>query len=172
MAPKGNKNAIGNNGGRPTKYKPEYCQKIIDFFNIEAFIDKEIPHYGASGEIKWTDFKRMANTFPTLIKFAREINVSYYTVYNWTKEHPEFLQAYKEAKKLQEDFLIENGLNGNYNALFAKFVAVNVTSLKDEADKPVVPVNFNVDVKDFQNRTAAEIARDYNDLLKGISGSK
>lgn len=125
-----------NAGGRPSKYKPEYCQQIEAFFDVKPYYDKELPHYGKEGELKWVDYKRMANPLPTLIKFARSIKVNYSTVYRWQNEkdgafQPEFKEAYARAKDLQKEFLIENGLNDCYNAGFAKFVAINITDMTD-----------------------------------------
>lgn len=117
--------------GRPTKYKPEYCQKLIEFFDVEPYEDKPLEHYGKDGEVKWTDYKRMANRLPTLRNFAKEIGVSFDTVYEWVKQHPAFSDAFTQAKDLQKWFLIENGLNGCYNPAFAIFTAKNITDMRD-----------------------------------------
>ena len=67
MAAKGNKNAVGNKGGAPTKYKPEYAEQayklcllgatndeLADFFEVDpSTIDKwiaDLPEF--SGSIK------------------------------------------------------------------------------------------------------------------------
>ena len=125
--------------GRPTKYKPEYCQSLIDFFDVEPYTDKELEHYGKDGEVKWVDYKRMANKMPTLRNFSKEIGVGISTVYDWLNKnhasyHKEFSDSFTQAKDLQKWFLIENGLNGCYNPLFAKFVAVNITDMIDKTD--------------------------------------
>ncbi|MGE0132076.1 MAG: hypothetical protein AB7U82_28675 [Blastocatellales bacterium] len=123
-------------GGRPSKYKPEYCQKLIEFFDIEPYEDKPLEHYGKDGEVKWIDYKRMANKLPTLRGFAKHIEVDISTVYNWISEkhasfQQEFLDAFTQAKELQKWFLIENGLNGCYNPMFAIFTAKNITDMRD-----------------------------------------
>jgi DNA-binding transcriptional regulator YiaG len=128
--------------GRPSKYKPEYCQKLIKFFDVEPYEEREIPHYKGKGEnktVSWTDYKRMANKLPTLRNFAKKIKVAVATVYNWADEshgsfHKEFLDAFICAQDLRKWFLVENGLNGCYNPLFAKFVAINVTDMKDKQE--------------------------------------
>ncbi len=56
--------------GRPTKYDPAYCQMV-----------EEIMGQGYS-----------------LTAFAGHIGVSKETVYNWTREHPEFLGAVSRAR--------------------------------------------------------------------------
>ena len=131
-----------NKRGRPTKYKPEFCQQLIDFFDVEPYEDVKIPHYKGKGdkrELVWTDLKRMANRLPTLRNFAKHINVSVRVIYNWVDSkqdvfHEEFLHAFTCAKEIRKWFLIENGLNGLYNPLFAKFVAINITDMEEKAD--------------------------------------
>lgn len=127
--------------GRPTKYKSKYCDKLIDFFDQEPYQDVVIPHYdkkkGKAGKIViWDDFRRVPNKLPTLRDFAKSINVSVRVVYNWVDTesktfHKEFLHAFTQAKDIRKWFLIQNGLQGLYNPLFAKFTAINVTDMSD-----------------------------------------
>ncbi len=124
--------------GQPTKYKPEFCQAIIEFFNEEPYEDIEIEHFDKSRSVSWVDKKRMPRKFPTLVEFGKSIGICYATVFNWIdKKHAsfqkDFLDAFTRAKEGQKNFLIQNGLQGLYNPLFAKFVALNVTDMKDEA---------------------------------------
>ena len=132
-APKGNKNAIGNQGGRPTDYKPEYCEAIIKWFEIEPNYQKELPHY-QGGELSWMDYKVFANKLPTFHSFAKSIGVTHQTLLNWGESNVEFFEAYTQAKELQKYFLIENGLNGCYNAAFAIFVSKNITDMRDRQE--------------------------------------
>lgn len=130
----GNGDKVNGNGkkkGRPTAYKPEYVEKMLEFFDREPSIDKKIPHYDKDGNIKWEDIKRMANKLPTLIDFAKSINFHPMVVYRWLEKHPEFSEAYNMAKEYQKWFLIQNGLDGGYNSLFAKFVLINISDMKD-----------------------------------------
>ena len=123
--------------GRKTYYRKSYCQKIIEFFDQEPYEEREIPHYKGKGdarELVWTDYKRFANRLPTLRNFAKSIDVSTVTVYAWLKKHEEFLNAFTHAQELRKWFLVENGLNGCYNPLFAKFTAINITDMTDSKD--------------------------------------
>lgn len=52
-------------GGRPTEYKPEYCQMLIE---------------------------HMAKGF-SYESFAADVNTCRATLYNWEKKYPEFLDA-------------------------------------------------------------------------------
>lgn len=126
-----------NKVGRPSKYKPEYCQAIIDFFDVEPYEEREIEHMDKRGNVTWVDIKRMANPLPTLRNFAKHIGCGVSTLMDWVDPkhasyHPEFSEAYKRAKRIRKWFLVENGLNGCHNPLYAKFVAVNMTDMSDK----------------------------------------
>jgi len=132
------KKAVKNKraGGRPTKYKPEYCQQIIDFFDVEPYEDVEIPHYHpGTKKVVWTDKKRMPRKLPTLRDFGKSVAVDYSTVWNWTQEHKEFFDAVTRAEELRKDFLIQNGLQGLYNPKAFTFVAVNLTDMRDKKEQ-------------------------------------
>lgn len=120
--------------GRPTKYNTEYCKRLIEFFDKDPFEDKQLEHYDKDGNVKWIDYKRMANRLPTLRNFAKSIEVNIDTVYEWIKQHEEFSDAFTHAKELQKWFLIENGLNGCYNPMFAIFTAKNITDMRDKQE--------------------------------------
>jgi hypothetical protein len=161
-APKGNKNAIGNKGGRPTDFDPKYTKELVSFFDIEAY-KKEVmesnKEYFADGRLKkqFDKFKFVPNKMPTLYRFARKIDVAYSTVWRWAekgetlqklndkseemvwkeeldKDFVEFCNAYKEAKELQKDFLISLGLAGATPPASFIFVAKNVTDMKDKVE--------------------------------------
>lgn len=76
-------------GGMPSKYKPEYCQMLIDHM-------KE----GLSYE-----------TFATIPRCCRD------TLYAWEKAHPEFLEAKKtaflECRIFWEKLATDNMINSN-----------------------------------------------------------
>jgi hypothetical protein len=132
-APKGNKNAKGNKGGRPTDYKSEYCEALIKWFEVEPNREVEIPHL-KDGEVAWTDYKIMANPLPKFHEFAKSIGVVHSTLLEWCDKQIEFSKTYTRAKELQKYFLIENGLNGCYNANFAIFVSKNITDMRDRQE--------------------------------------
>jgi hypothetical protein len=132
-APLGNKFAVGNKGGRPTDYKSEYCDQLIEWFEIEPNREVEIPHY-KDGEVTWNDYKTVANRLPKFHEFAKSIGTSTVTMLEWCEKHEEFLNAYTRAKELQKYFLIENGLNGCYNPNFAIFVSKNITDMRDRQE--------------------------------------
>lgn len=120
-AMKGNQNAVGNNGGAPSKYKKEYCEQIIEFFDIDPYREIELD----KGRVQ-----RIANKLPTFERFASNIGVVVNTLRNWADEFPEFLKAYNECEQLQKEILVQNGLIGGYQNNFAVFVAQNFTDMK------------------------------------------
>lgn len=67
--------------GRPTKYKPEYCELVISLAQDGASI-KEL---------------------------ALHIDVDRDTIYEWEKVHPEFSDALKKARSLQEAWWEKQG---------------------------------------------------------------
>lgn len=68
-------------GGRPTDYKPEYCQEIIDFF--------------------------ANNPDATVTKFAKSISVNASTIFEWADNHSEFSNAKKKAFSVKREYLLD-----------------------------------------------------------------
>jgi len=117
---------------RPTKYKKEYCEEIIEFFSKPPFFEREIEYRNKDGDVYKTEFKREANSLPFISAFARKIGVCRDTINEWTKKHKEFSDSLKKAKELQKEFLITNGLLGLYQPTFAIFTAKNITDMRDQ----------------------------------------
>ena len=123
--------------GRPSKYRQEYCQQLIDFFSVPAtttIVKKIITKNGTEIE---EEVERAVN-LPTIERFCSNIGVDGDTIITWNKDYPEFHAAYARAKALQKDLLITNGCKGLYNSQFAIFVAKNVTDMRDKIDIDVV----------------------------------
>jgi uncharacterized protein YjcR len=70
-APKGNKNALGNDGGRPTKYKTQYVEEAYELCLLGA-TDKDL---------------------------AEEFEVNEDTINEWKKAYPAFADALKRGKR-------------------------------------------------------------------------
>ena len=129
--------------GRPTLYKPEYCQALIRWFDVDSFTTKDICFTYKDGSTKETT-TREAVALPMLVDFAKSLGLGYMTVYRWAgldRERPEaevveFGEAYKEALAHRDRIVIQNGLLGLYNGYFAKFFAENNMGMK-EAPKEV-----------------------------------
>lgn len=113
--------------GRPSDYRPEYCEEIVSYFDRPLF--KE-------------GYKKELHDFPTLQEYAARIRcVSMQTLHNWAAAHPEFMEAFNRAKQLQEMLLVQGGLSRAYDGGFTKFILNSVSDTYK--DKPTV-----VDVSD------------------------
>lgn len=120
--------------GRPTKYKKEYCQELIDFAaNAELYYESPVETQDRKGNVT-TAMKRIANAPPFLQDFAKKLNVNPSTLYEWAKKHTEFSNAIKDYEQVFGRFLQENALLGHYNAAFAIFVAKNRMGWKDKLE--------------------------------------
>lgn len=123
--------------GRPTKYKPEYCQELIDFAaNAEPYYESPVETQAKDGSVT-TEMKRHPNPPPFLQDFAKKLNVNPSTIYEWAKVHPDFSNAIKDYEEVFARFLQENGLMGHYNAAFAIFTAKNRMGWTDKLEKTV-----------------------------------
>lgn len=120
-------------GGRPSKYKSEYCDKILEFFNINhtkiLFKTKVLK----DGSVLNYD-EEVAERLPTFERFAVDVGVHIDTLNEWTKNYEEFSEAYKKCKNLQKDMLNDLGMRGFYNAAYTQFVAKNITDMKDKTE--------------------------------------
>lgn len=67
--------------GQPTKYKPEYCEAVLEM--------------GKEGYSK--------------AEMALELGHPYSTIDNWTKAHPEFLEAIKMAVEISQGWWERKG---------------------------------------------------------------
>lgn len=110
--------------GRPTKYKPEYCQEIIDHFNQPLYVYETEEKMSASGAIKEIKVKK-ANDMPTFNRFALERNVLPDSMMEWVHKYPEFSRAYRYCKGIQTEFITTHALSKNYSEGFSKFFAIN-----------------------------------------------
>jgi hypothetical protein len=121
-------------GGRPTKYRPEYCEQIIEYFDRppQQMVYKKT--YYASGQIKSEEPVVLAEQFPTFQGFADTIEVHIDTLHEWRKVHEEFSEAYARAQQLQEKIWLVNGMGGQYNSQFAQFFGKNCLGYKDRQE--------------------------------------
>lgn len=139
--------------GQPTKYKPEYCQQLIDYFSIEPLkIVAEQKIIGPEGG-KYVS-RRLPQRFPWFEGFARKIGVHRNTLKNWCNEHPEFAEAYETAKDLQREFLVDIGLSGATSASFAIFTMKNVCGWRDERDLKLKKAKEEGDIDDDELKAA------------------
>jgi transposase len=70
--------------GRPTDYRPEYCQKVIE--------------WGRQGK--------------TIANMCEKLDISRQTFYDWQKAHSDFLDATTRARDLSLSWWEEQGQSG------------------------------------------------------------
>jgi hypothetical protein len=106
-------------GGRPTTYKPEYCNQLIE--------------HRRGGH--------------SLESFASTIGVGRQSIYDWSKKHPEFSYAIKVAKevhlKTMESLLLAVGsgkVKGNAAVLI--FMMKNMHGWRDTVDVQTEPTSI------------------------------
>lgn len=127
--------------GRPSLYKDEYVEKLIKFFDVEAY--REMPILDKEGNT--VAMKAIPNKFPTLARFATILGVSRDTLHEWSSatdedgnlKHPDFSDAYKRAKEFQEAILVEGAMAGAFQANFSIFTAKNVLGWRDKIEQEV-----------------------------------
>jgi hypothetical protein len=91
-------------GGRPTLYKPEYCQKLVEHL-AEGYLYES---------------------------FAALVDVHWDTLYDWEARHPEFLEAKKRGMTkalLYDEQLLKTGMLGRkkvINGKTGKEVDINI----------------------------------------------
>ncbi len=117
----------------------------------------------------------IANTFPTLERFCHTIWIHKDTLIEWATatfpidpeetekekrwalKHPEFSDAYRRAKQIQEAILIENAMQGTYNPQFAVFMAKNNFGYTDKHEVDNKTLNINTTPKEIQDMTDEEL---------------
>lgn len=122
------KKAIANKApvlGRPTKYRPEYCQKAIDYFNAEPYLE-EVDDEG--------NITRKVSDLPTFQHLASILKINQDTLYEWAKKHPAFSEALTICKQMQQHILITNALKGNYTPGPAIFALKNLCNWRDKSE--------------------------------------
>lgn len=120
--------------GCPTKYKEEYCQDIINYFNIQPQFCMYKEEYFQNGQLKSKTPILTANQFPTFQGYADKIGVHIDTLHEWKSKHIKFSEAYMRAKQLQEKIWLVNSMSNLYNAQFAQFFGKNCLGYKDKQE--------------------------------------
>jgi hypothetical protein len=116
-----------NPGGQPTKYRPEYCQELIDYMSE-----------GKSFEA-----------------FAGRVSVARCTLYEWVKVYPEFKEAKDIAfskclekwEEIGADGMYRGGKDNPFQASIWIFQMKNRFGWRDKVEQEVAvkePVKFEI----------------------------
>jgi len=136
--------------GRPSKYKEEYCEQMIEYFNVEI-TEEKIKQTVSAGQVVEVK-EEEASELPTFIGFAMKIGVCDDTLSEWKVRHVKFSAAYKKCRKLQEQLIAKNGIKGRYNTTFSLFMLKcnhgwNDKAAETEANRTFT-LNYNLDDKE------------------------
>ena len=121
-------------GGKSLRYQPEFCERLLAFFDVAPFTITEVAKRDGSISLVET-----AAELPTFAGFAKMLGTTCRVLEEWEEKHPAFRQAACRARDLQGNILIQNSLRGNYSASFAMFTAKNLLGWKDGKEEPAQP---------------------------------
>ncbi|MFL9890211.1 hypothetical protein [Paraburkholderia sp. RL17-381-BIF-C] len=122
--------------GRPSRYRPEFCEALLAHFDGPAErVFEVVKQDGRGGTIVVHEAR--AKPFPTLGRFSDTIGVAVQTLRNWAKRYPDFGFAFERARDRQASLLIEGGLSGAYDSRFAVMAAKNLLGWRDKAELTV-----------------------------------
>src|SRR5690554_5906570 len=128
--------------GRPTKYRPEYCDMLVEHMAT-----------GASAT-----------------SFAAQIDVSRETISEWGRVHPEFSVAIKKGKAKcaawWERLGRQGAQGGDVNPTLVIFGLKNM-SPEDWRDKQELEVNQKTEIQVLTDMEPQEAAKAYQDLMNG-----
>ena len=119
--------------GRPSKYKPEYCEMMEQYFDIEPYREVTLNRFKKNGDCE-EFIAKVPNALPTVEGFCKLIKIHKDTFYEWCKVHDEFSDSHKKAMVYQSEILIQNGLASNYHPVFAIFAAKNLIGWTDKKE--------------------------------------
>lgn len=138
---------VHSKNGRPSKYRPEYCQQLIEFFDVKPYrTEVVITHDYWRNE--WKEEKRIPNPVPYLIDFSEKIGVSVPALHRWGRKSPAFRSAYAHARAMREAMLCKNGLLGLYDLRSWIFVMKNLAGWTDSQHTARYEQIFNVILQD------------------------
>lgn len=108
-------------GGRPTIYKPEFCERAIEYLKEGASIEE----------------------------LGLELDCGYSTIYLWMDQHPEFLEAIKKGREYSEAWWKKNGRTQLHSDTFNSTLwYMNMKNRFGWADKKEVNANISVSHED------------------------
>ena len=168
MSPSNGQHNGKHPGGRPSKYNPVYCFKLLAYFEAggRGFFKPIVVSNGANAgsEIVDHDMGQLPAYFEG---FAHHIGVTHDTLLEWCKVHPEFSESYKKAKAIQLRQLADGLLSQQYSAAGAIFLLKNAHGYRDRQPDESQPTHVNVNVSVTMIDGLKQIAAHRTDRLSG-----
>jgi hypothetical protein len=138
--------------GRPSGYKPGYCEDIIAFFR-RPYTKDETRRFLRRG--KWVDEQvTIPEEMPDFWEYADKIRVTRKTLNNWKDKYPEFKEAWERCRALQKRFINYLGANNLWDPHYAQFMAVNITDMRGPDNRKIVINENNTTVQRTINMPA------------------
>lgn len=134
-------------GGRPSEYDPKHITEMLEFFQnwpLYREVEKEV----ASGGRKVIIKEKLVNYPPTLNKYAIKLGIDRRTLFRWAEDNPEFRPTYNACKTIQEEWLSERGLSGEYHAGFTELMLTNHSDIRKKVTHEIGEVNLEFEPKD------------------------
>lgn len=142
--------------GRPTKYKPEFPDLLVEHFKEylreperQVVIGKKIFYKSGKVDREEYVYKPIPKAIPTVFAFSLKIDVAYSAVRDWGHDrigdkpgdgeidrrpykYPEFAAAYKQVENFQKEAFNMVGIGGTGSAAFTIFAAKNMIGWRDD----------------------------------------
>ena len=101
--------------GRPTEYDSIFCEKVDDYLKTTG---------------------REQTSLPSIEGYAVYLDITKKTLYNWSKEHKEFLHALDKILTIQAKQLIDDGVYGGkeINASIVKLLLMANHGMRERTD--------------------------------------
>ena len=96
--------------GRPTDYRPEYCEQVERFCAVMGTLDEDV---------------------------AQFFGVAVSTIYEWKKAHPEFSEAIKRGKAETDHKVVEKLIDRAIGAKFYQDKEIKLKSIQYQNGKKV-----------------------------------
>lgn len=120
--------------GRPSSYKPEYCDELLNYF-LEHTIDREPDKLVKGESTNQTQYQLAPKPLPTLVGFAAKIGVAMSTLQKWADDFPEFHASRARALVIGEHLLAQDAYRGLVQFPIAAWLGNNYTlGLRDKKE--------------------------------------
>jgi len=160
-------------GGRPSKYHPRYCQKLLAFMRVggKIIVKPMVVSVGDNGGSEIIDHP--LGKLPAFFEgFARKIGVTTQTLCEWGRVHPEFSEAYKKAKEIQLEQMVAGAMSGIYQPAGVIFALKNMHGWRDRQpdESPTVNVHVQVTMIESLKQVAAHRLTPFGEGIPADNG--